>query len=344
MSLFDFGSIGIDLGTANVRIYVKDKGIVLNEPTVVSVDRMSGKILAVGEDARLMLGRTPENIVAVRPLKDGVIASFHDAERMLRYFLSKVLDKRIFFKPNAVVCVPSGVTEVEKRAVIEVSQDAGIHHAFLMEEPVAAAIGAGLDVSAAYGNTVIDIGAGTTDVAIFSLGSIVISNSSKIAGNAFDEAIINYLRRRFDIVIGESTAEQIKINIGAAMEQADNKKVHINAKSHITGLPKTISISTNELAEAIKEPLDSLIDMLLSFFEQVPPELSADIYGSGICITGGGALLRGIDSLITQKTGLECMIAEDPMACVAIGAGAAAENIDLYSNCMAIDYRKGEYY
>ncbi len=344
MSFFDFGSVGIDLGTANVRIHVKGKGIVLNEPTVVSVDRTSGKILAVGEDARLMLDRTPENIVAVRPLKDGVIASFHDAERMLRYFLNKVLDKRIFFKPNAIVCVPSGVTEVEKRSFIQVSEDAGIHQAFLMEEPIAAAIGAGLDVSAAYGNTVIDIGAGTTDVAVFSLGSIVISNSSKTAGNAFDEAIINYFRRNYDMLIGENTAEQIKIDIGSAVEQTENKKIHINAKNHITGLPKTISISTNEVAEAIKEPLDSLMDMLLSFFEQVPPELSADIYGSGVCLTGGGALLKGLDSLITKKTGLECVIPQDPMACVAIGAGIAAENISLYSHSMVTDYRKDEFY
>jgi len=339
MNIFDSGSVGVDLGTSNVRIYKKGKGIVLNEPAVIAVDKNNGVILAVGEEARLMLGRTPRNIIAVRPLKDGVIANFHDTERMLKYFLKKVQGGKSFFKPKAVVCVPSGVTHVEKRSVVQASKDAGMQHAYLMKEPLAAAIGAGINVSAPFGNMIIDISAGTADVAVISLGSIVVSDSVKVAGDKFNEAIIQYVQKTHNMLIGASTAEQIKISVGAATDQIEEISMQVSGRNLISGLPKTIDISTNETVKALEDPLNVMTNMLLTVLEQVPPELSSDISESGICITGGGALLRGIDTLIAQKTGLKSWVAEDPMSCVAIGAGTALDNIDIYSKAADSKFR-----
>ena len=341
---FEFNDIGIDLGTANVRVYVKGKGIVLREPSVVAVNRNTGELLAIGEEARIMLGRTPENIVAARPLRNGVISNFHDTERMLRYFMRKVIGRRLFFKPRVIVCVPSGVTEVERRAVIEVTEEAGARHTVLIEEPMAAAIGAGLDIAAPYGSMVIDIGGGTSDVAIISLGGIVISDSAKVAGDKFDEALVRYMKKKYNMLIGERTAEEIKINIGSAFPRKEQVYMEVSGRNLISGLPKTITLSSNETIEAFEDPLNSLMELLHGVLECVPPELSSDIAENGLCMTGGGSLLYGLDRMLSEKTGLPCYVAEDAISCVAIGTGLALDNIDLYASGTVYDYRRGDYY
>lgn len=321
--------VGIDLGTANVLVYIKDKGIVLQEPSVVAVDEESGEILAVGEEARQMLGRTPANIVAIRPLKDGVISSYDVTEKMLKYFIKKTCGAGKFFRPRIMVCVPSGVTEVEKRAVREAATQAGGKDVFLMEEPLAAAIGSGMDVSRPEGIMVMDIGGGTTDIAIIALGGIVASNSVKIAGDKFDEAIIKYMRKKHKLYIGERTAEELKINIGTASPREEEVKMICSGRDLVTGLPRDVEITGTEMMEALEESLQQICEATHAVLEKSPPELAADISTSGIVLTGGGALMYGMDERIKARTGIEVRIAEDPMSCVAIGTGKALDNLDV---------------
>jgi rod shape-determining protein MreB len=320
------------LGTANVLVYIKGKGVVLNEPSVVAINRNNNEIMAVGEEARQMLGRTPANIVAVRPLKDGVISDYDITERMLKYFIRKTCGGSKFFKPRIMVCVPSGVTEVEKRAVSEAATQAGGKSVYLMEEPVAAAIGAGLDITKPDGVMVIDIGGGTTDVAVISLGGIVTSMSVKMAGDKFDEAIIKYMRKEHKLYIGERTAEEMKISIGTAFPTDAPKRMECRGRDLVTGLPKSVEVSSVEMLEALDEPLQIICETVHSVLEKTPPELAADISNSGIVITGGGALLDGIDRRISKRTGIHVIIANDPKSCVAIGTGKALNSIDIMEN------------
>lgn len=320
--------VGIDLGTANVLVYIKGKGIVLNEPSVVAINNDTDEILAVGEEARQMLGRTPANIVAVRPLRDGVISDYDITERMLKYFIRKTCGSGRFFKPRIMVCVPSGVTEVEKRAVREAATQAGGKDVYLMEEPVAAAIGAGIDISKPDGVMVIDIGGGTTDIAVISLGGIVASTSVKIAGDKFDEAIIKYMRKEHKLYIGERTAEDLKLTIGTAFPRDEVVKKECRGRDLVTGLPKSVEVSSNEMMEALEEPLYTICEAAHNVLEITPPELAADISNSGIIITGGGALLHGIDKRIEDRTGIKVTVAEDPKSCVAVGTGKSLDILD----------------
>ncbi len=338
--MFGGQDIGIDLGTASVLVYMKGKGIVLREPSVVAIDRNTNKILAVGEDARLMLGRTPGNIVAIRPLREGVISDYDVTEKMLRYFIDKAIGRRRVFKPRMVVCVPSGVTEVEKRAVIDAANNAGARTTRLIEEPIAAAIGAGLDIAKASGNMVIDIGGGTTDIAVISLGGIVVSTSIKIAGDKFDEAIVRYMRKKHNIMVGERTAEELKINVGTAFPREDQIKVEVRGRNLISGLPKTIEVSSDEMLEALSEPVSAIADAVHSVLERTPPELSADISDRGIVMTGGGSLLNGLDKLISKRTGIPVYVAQDAISCVAIGTGKSLEHIDMLEDADINSNRK----
>ncbi len=338
--------IGIDLGTASVLVYIKGKGIVLKEPSVVAMDINTKTLLAVGVEAQRMLGRTPGNIVAIRPLRDGVISDFNMTERMLRYFLDKISKRRIF-KPRVIICVPSGVTEVEKRAVIDAAMQAGASKTYLIEEPIAAAIGAGIDISKPNGNMIVDIGGGTTDVAVISLGGIVVSTSIKVAGDKFDEAIVKYIRKKHNVLIGERTAEEMKINIGCVFQvkdekgEAQQKSMDIRGRSLVSGLPKTISVSSEEMFEAFEEPSAAIIDAVKSVLEQTPPELVGDISTNGIVMTGGGSLVSGLDKLIERETGIRCYIADDAVSCVAIGTGKTLDNIDILPEGNSMDkYRR----
>lgn len=324
--------VGIDLGTANVLVYIKGKGVVLDEPSVVAINKDTNNILAVGEEARKMLGRTPSNIVAVRPLKDGVISDYEITERMLKYFIRKACGNSRFFKPRIMVCVPSGVTEVEKRAVKEAAVQAGGKSVYLMEEPVAAAIGAGLDISQPDGIMVIDIGGGTTDIAVISLGGIVASTSVKMAGDKFDEAIIRYMRKEYKLYIGERTAEELKVTVGTAFPSEEVITRECRGRDLVTGLPKSIEISSKDMLEALDETLHTICEAVHGVLEKTPPELAADISCSGIVLTGGGSLLRGIDKRIEQRTGIKVVIANDPMSCVAVGTGSALEQLDAIEN------------
>ncbi|MCF6459925.1 rod shape-determining protein [Clostridium sp. Cult3] len=323
--------LGIDLGTASILVYAKGKGIVLNEPSVVAIDQTNGKFLAVGEEARKMLGRTPGNIVALRPMRDGVISDYQITERMLKYFFTKAIGKSLF-KPRAVICVPSGVTEVEKRAVLEASIHAGARKTFLIEEPIAAAIGAGVDITEPNGNMIVDIGGGTTDVAVISLGGIVLSRSIKIAGDDCDEAVARYIRKKYNMMIGERSAEDLKVNIGAAFPRDKEVFMEVRGRNLLTGLPKTITISSSEMLEAMEEPLYQIVETIHSVLERTPPELAADIGDKGILMSGGGALLQGMDKLITSKTGIEVNISDNPIGSVAIGTGKALDWVDLMEN------------
>lgn len=331
--------VGIDLGTANVLVYIKGKGIVLNEPSVVAINKDTNEILAVGEEARQMLGRTPGNIVAVRPLRDGVISDYDITERMLKHFIRKTCGAAKFFKPKIMVCVPSGVTEVEKRAVREATMQAGGKEVFLMEEPVAAAIGAGLDISKPDGTMVIDIGGGTTDIAVMSMGGIVASSSVKIAGDKFDDAIIKYMRKEHKLYIGERTAEDLKLNIGTAFPRETNITMECRGRDLVTGLPKVVEVSSKEMMEALDESLFTICEAIHRVLEMTPPELAADISNTGIVLTGGGALLYGIDKRIEQRTGITSIIAENPMDCVAIGTGKALDSMLILENA-ALNKRK----
>jgi rod shape-determining protein MreB len=315
--------IGIDLGTASILVYIKGKGVVLKEPSVVAFDRDTNKIKAIGEEARLMLGRTPGNIVAVRPLRQGVISDYTVTEKMIKYFIQKALGKKSFRKPRISVCVPSGVTEVEKKAVEDATYQAGAREVEIIEEPIAAAIGAGIDISRPCGNMIVDIGGGTSDIAVISLGGSVVSTSVKIAGDDFDEALVRYMRKKHNLLIGERTAEDIKIKIGTCYPQ--NETMDVRGRNLVTGLPRTITVSSEETEEALREATLQIVEAVHSVLEKTPPELAADVADRGIVLTGGGSLLRGLEELIEERTGINTMTAEHPMTCVAIGTGKYVE-------------------
>ena len=327
--MFKYGQdIGIDLGTATVIAYVKGKGIVLREPSVVAVDSNTGEVLAVGKEARRMLGRTPGNIVATRPLRDGVISNYTVTEKMLKYFINRVGGKFIF-SPRIMICIPSQVTEVEKKAVIDAASQAGARRVYLIEEPIAAAIGAGIDISKPCGNMVVDIGGGTTDIAVISLGGSVVSTSLKVAGDKFDEAIVRYIKKKYNVMIGERTAEDLKINIGCVYPKIQDMEMDIRGRDLVTGLPKTITVHSSEMLEALSEPAMMVVDAVHSVLERTPPELAADISDRGIYITGDGCLVDGLDKHLQEKTGINVMIAQDAVSCVALGTGKALDNLDI---------------
>ena len=317
--------IGIDLGTASILVYVKGKGVVLKEPSVVAFDRDTNRIKAIGEEARLMLGRTPGNIVAVRPLRQGVISDYTVTEKMLKYFIQKAVGKQRFRKPLISICVPSQVTEVERKAVEDAAFQAGARDVKIIEEPIAAAIGAGIDIARPCGNMIVDIGGGTSDIAVISLGGTVVSASIKIAGDDFDDAIVRYMRKKHNLLIGERPAEDIKIRIGSAYPRPESVTVDVRGRNLVTGLPKTITVTSEETEEALKDTTSQIVEAVHSVLEKTPPELAADIADRGIVLTGGGSLLYGLEELIESKTGITTMTAEDPMTAVAIGTGRYVE-------------------
>ena len=328
MLMFGLGQdIGIDLGTATVIAYSKGKGIVLREPSVVAVDKNTDEVLAVGGEARRMLGRTPGNIVATRPLRDGVISDYTVTEKMLKYFINKICGKFIF-SPRLMICIPSQVTEVEKKAVVDAASQAGARKVYLIEEPIAAAIGAGIDISKAQGNMILDIGGGTTDIAVISLGGSVVSTSLKVAGDKFDEAIIKYIKKVHNMMIGERTAEELKMTIGCVYPKIQDMEMDIRGRDLSTGLPKTLTIKSSEMMDALTEPTEQIIEAVHSVLERTPPELSADISDKGIYMTGGGCLVDGLDKIISERTGINVMVAADAVSCVALGTGKALDNLD----------------
>jgi rod shape-determining protein MreB len=327
---FFIKKVGIDLGTATTLVFVPGKGIVINEPTVVAVSIEDNKVLAVGAEAKEMLGRTPETITAHRPMKDGVIADYRVTEAMLKYFITKAIGNIWFFRPEVLISVPGGITSTEKRAVVDAAQSVGAKAAYVIKETVAAAIGAGIDISAASGNMVIDIGGGTTDVGVLSLGGIVTSTSVRVAGNKQDAAIAEYIRKKHGLAIGDRSAEEIKIEIGSALPLEDEMEMEVRGRDLMQGLPKTIKIRTNEVVEAIQEPLREIVQAVRNVLQETPPELSSDIIDKGMVLTGGGANLRNIDRLISQATGVPCYVADHPELCVAKGTGVALENLEAY--------------
>jgi rod shape-determining protein MreB len=320
--------MAVDLGTANTLVYVRGRGIVLDEPSVVAINTKNGAILAVGSEAKRMIGRTPGHIVAIRPLKDGVIADFDVTEKMLRYFIQKVHRRRFLAKPRVVVCVPSGITGVEQRAVEEATIQAGARRAFIIEEPMAAAIGAGLPIHEPTGNMVVDIGGGTTEVAVISLGGIVTSQSIRVAGDELDESIVNYIKKEYSLMIGERTSEEIKMTIGSAFPLPDEPHAEIRGRDLVSGLPKTIIVSSEEIRKAIEEPVNAIVDAVKNTLDKTPPELAADIMDKGIMLTGGGALLKGLDERLKHETGMPIHITEKPLASVAIGSGKCLEEFE----------------
>lgn len=321
--------VGIDLGTANTLVQVKGKGIVVREPSVVAINKKTREVLSVGDSAKKMIGRTPGNIVAIRPMKDGVIADFDTTQSMLKYFIKKAIPRGVIGKPRVVVCVPSGVTEVEKRAVEEAANYAGAKEVFLIEEPMAAAIGADLPVEEPSGSMVVDIGGGTSEVAVISLGGIVTSKSLRVAGDEFDESIVHYIKKEYNLMIGERTAEEIKVKIGAAYLKPKEESIEIRGRDLITGLPKNIKITSTEISDALKEPINSIIDAIKYTLEKTPPELAADIMDRGIILTGGGALLSGLDRLIRGETGMPVSVAQNPLDCVVLGTGRVVDEIEI---------------
>ena len=324
--------IGIDLGTANVLVYVDGKGIVLEEPSVVAIEKNTNSVLAVGEEARKMIGRTPANIVAIRPLKDGVISDYEATEKMLKYFTERIVEKKGFGRlvmPRIMVCVPTGVTDVEKKAVREATIEAGAREVYIIEEPIAAAIGAGMDISLPNGNMVIDIGGGTTDIAVISLGGAVVSDSIKIGGDKFDTAIAEYIKKKHNLLIGERSAEKLKIEIGTAKKDSEERTMKISGRNIIKGLPETIEISSVEIADALEDCIKQIIAVTRGVLEKTPPELAADISTSGIVMTGGGALLRNLNKRIEESTGINVIVADEPLSCVARGTGASLSTLDL---------------
>ena len=318
--------IGIDLGTASVLVYVKNKGIVLNEPSVVAMDKNTGKLLKVGEEARQMLGRTPGNIVAIRPLREGVISDYDMTERMLKEFIRKVAGFMVF-KPRVIICVPSGITEVEERAVVDAGIQSGCRRGYLIEEPIAAAIGAGIDITKPDGHMVVDIGGGTADIAVISLGGVVESASIKVAGDQFNEAVVKYMRRKHNILVGDSTAEKMKIAIGCVYPREDEAFMDVKGRCLLTGLPKTITVSSAEMMEAFEEPTERILESIHAVLERTPPELVADVSTNGIMMTGGGSMVYGFDKLITSRTGIATSVAENAIACVAEGTGRSLDMI-----------------
>jgi rod shape-determining protein MreB len=335
--------IGVDLGTASVLVYVKGKGIVMKEPSVIAIEKDSGKIIAVGEEARKMLGRTPGTIIAIRPMREGVIADYDVTEKMLRYFIEKAVGRHFFFRPRIMVCIPSGVTSVEERAARQAAIQAGARQAYLIEEPLAAALGAGVDISEASGNMVIDVGGGTTDIAILSLGGIVCSKSLRVGGDKFDEAIIRHIRKEYNLMIGERTAEELKIRIGTAYIKGKpnpDEELDVRGRDLLSGLPKTVTVTSAVAVQALQEPLEQVMSSVKEVLERTPPELSADIIDKGILLTGGGVLLHGFDMLLTERTGLPVHIADDPISCVALGAGKALGMLGILQNAQSIAVRR----
>ena len=332
--------MGIDLGTANTLVHMKGKGIVVREPSVVAIQKDSGQVLAVGEEAKQMIGRTPGNIVAIRPLKDGVIADFDVTHAMLKYFIRRSIETNTVIRPRVVVGVPSGVTEVEKRAVIDAAIQAGAREAYLIEEPMAAAIGAGLPVHEPMGNMVVDIGGGTTEVAVISLGGIVTSRSIRIGGDEMDESIVNYVKKKYSLMIGERTAEEVKMKIGSAITREGDIGMEIRGRDLVSGLPKTLHLRSSEVQAALSEPISGIIDAVKITLEKTPPELASDIMDRGIVMTGGGALLHGLDRLISRETGMPVYLAEDPLSCVGIGTGRVLESIDLLKRVLMASPKK----
>ncbi|MCY0869853.1 MAG: rod shape-determining protein [Firmicutes bacterium] len=320
--------IGVDLGTANVLVHIRGKGIVLNEPSVVAIESNSRRVVAVGEEARKMLGRTPGNIVAIRPLREGVIADFEVTEVMLKHFIVKTIGKGMFSQPRVAVCVPAGITSVEQKAVRQATEAAGARHVYLIEEPKAAAIGAGLDITQPSGSMVVDIGGGTTDIAVLSLGDVVTAASIRVAGDKFDEAIIRYIKRTHNLLIGERTAEDIKIRVVSVFKNGRPDEVDVRGRDMVTGLPKTVVIRSSEMAEALSESVTAIVAAAKGVLEKTPPELAADVFDKGIVLTGGGALLHGMDRLLMDELEVPVHIADDPMTCVARGTGQFLENID----------------
>lgn len=319
--------IGIDLGTASVLVYIKGKGVVLNEPSVVAIDKNTGRLLKVGAEAQAMLGRTPGNIVAIRPLRDGVISDYDMTERMLKEFIRKVTGGFRLFPPRIMVCVPSGITEVEERAVIDAGRQAGARRVYLIEEPVAAAIGAGIDITKPDGHMVVDIGGGTSDIAVISLSGVVESASIKVAGDQFNESVVKYMRRKHNILIGERTAEQMKMEIGCVYPKEEEATIEIKGRCLMTGLPKTITVNSTEMMEAFEEPVERILEAVHNVLERTPPELVADISNNGIVMTGGGSLVDGFDKLITARTGIHTVVAEDAISCVAEGTGKSLDSL-----------------
>ena len=319
--------IGIDLGTASVLVYIKGKGVVLNEPSVVAIDKNTGRLLKVGAEAQAMLGRPPGNIVAIRPLRDGVISDYDMTERMLKEFIRKVTGGFHLFPPRIMVCVPSGITEVEERAVIDAGRQAGARRVYLIEEPVAAAIGAGIDITKPDGHMVVDIGGGTSDIAVISLSGVVESASIKVAGDQFNESIVKYMRRKHNILIGERTAEQMKMEIGCVYPKEEEATIEIKGRCLMTGLPKTITVNSTEMMEAFEEPVERILEAVHNVLERTPPELVADISNNGIVMTGGGSLVDGFDKLITARTGIHTVVAEDAISCVAEGTGKSLDSL-----------------
>lgn len=333
--MFDFfkslsQDMGIDLGTANTLVHIKGKGIVIREPSVVAVQRDTNEVLAIGAEAKRMIGRTPGNIVAIRPLKDGVIADFDITQAMLKFFIKKSIGNKSFVRPRVVVGVPSGVTAVERRAVLDATIQAGAREAYLIEEPMAAAIGAGLPVQEATGNMVVDIGGGTSEVAVISLGGIVVSRSVRIGGDKMDEAIVQYIKKKYNLLIGERTAEEIKIEIGTAMKVDEPENMSIRGRDLVTGLPKTLTIDANQIQEALMEPVAGIIDAVRGSLERTPPELSSDIMDRGIVMTGGASLLRNLDRVLSKETGMPVYVSDSALSCVALGTGIAVEHVDVY--------------
>lgn len=322
--------MGIDLGTANTLVHMKGKGIILREPSVVAIEKESKEVLAVGTEAKQMLGRTPGNIVAIRPMKDGVIADFDVTQGMLRFFIKKAIHNKAFVRPRVVIGVPSGVTPVERRAVVDAAVQAGAREAYLIEEPMAAAIGAGLPVQEATGSMVVDIGGGTAEVAVISLGGIVVSRSVRTAGDEMDDAIVQYIKRRYNLLVGERTAEEIKINIGTALPVDRPSCMDIRGRDLVTGLPKTMVINQNQIGEALAEPVAAIVDAIKATLEKTPPELAADIMDRGIMMAGGSSLLANFDKLVRQETGMPVVVSDEALSCVALGTGIAVENIDIY--------------
>jgi len=332
--------IGIDLGTASVLVYIKGKGIVLNEPSVVAMDKNTGKLLKVGAEAQAMLGRTPGNIIAIRPLREGVISDYDMTERMLREFIRKVVGFQ-FFKPRLIICVPSGITEVEERAVIDAGIQAGARKVYLIEEPVAAAIGAGIDIAKPDGNMVVDIGGGTADIAVISLSGVVESCSIKVAGDQLNEAVIKYMRRKHNLLIGERTAEEMKIKIGCVYPMEEEKTMEIKGRCLMTGLPRVVSVSSEEMREAFEEPVERILEAIHAVLERTPPELVADISTNGIVMTGGGSLVSGFDKLVEARTGIHTIIAEDAVSCVALGTGKSLDSLsNMQDGTMNLSRRK----
>jgi rod shape-determining protein MreB len=332
--------MAVDLGTANTLIYVRGRGIVLNEPSVVALNLNTGQVVAVGTEAKRMIGRTPGYIVAIRPLKDGVIADFDVTERMLRYFIQKVHKRRHLAKPRIVIAVPSGLTGVEQSAVKEAAHQAGARRVYIFEEPLAAAIGAGLPVNEPMGNMVVDIGGGTTEVAVVSLGGIVVSQSIRVAGDEFDQAIITYAKKEYSLMLGERTAEQIKISIGSAFPAEDEPQTEVRGRDLVTGLPKTVVMAAVEIRRAIEEPLSVIVDAVKSTLDKCPPELAGDVMDRGIALAGGGALLRGLDDRLREETGLPVHLADDPLQSVALGTGRCVEDFEALGQILLSDARR----